>query len=132
VLIVNLTKKDMGWFSTKKAEQKEFPWIDLTDSEDVENALKVSETKMVLFFKHSTRCSISDAALSRFERNFIPSSEIDLYFLDLIEYRDISNKIESVLKVQHQSPQVIVVQNNKVIYTESHTGIDAHEIQKLF
>jgi bacillithiol system protein YtxJ len=33
--------------------------------------------------------------------------------------------------VMHQSPQVIVLRNNELIYTETHNGISARAIEQL-
>jgi bacillithiol system protein YtxJ len=51
--------------------------------------------------------------------------------LDLIANREISNEIATLLKVEHQSPQAILVRNDEVIYVESHNGISASSIQAL-
>ena len=70
--------------------------------------------------------------LDRLQRNWNPSElpEIDLYFLDLISYREISNKIAEVLNVWHQSPQIIVIKNGKCIYEASHFSISFKDITK--
>lgn len=118
----------MGLFSSK--QKAEFPWVKLTSSEQFHELLKSSEAKPVLFFKHSTRCSISSMALNRFENNMDPERAICVY-LDLIAYRPISAEIEAVTKVEHQSPQAILISNHEVIYTETHSGINASDILKL-
>ncbi len=51
--------------------------------------------------------------------------EIGIYYLDLLNYRDISNQIAELTGVMHQSPQVIVLKNNEVVYTATHTAISA-------
>jgi bacillithiol system protein YtxJ len=48
-----------------------------------------------------------------------------------LEYRPISSEIESLTHVVHQSPQVILVINEEIVYTESHGMIDADQIQQL-
>lgn len=118
----------MGLFSSK--QKVEFPWVKLTTSEQLHELLKSSETKRVLLFKHSTRCSISSMALNRFENNMDPEKATCVY-LDLIAYRALSNEIEELTKVQHQSPQAILIDNHQVIYTETHSGINAQDILKL-
>jgi bacillithiol system protein YtxJ len=117
----------MGWFSQKS----NFPWKQLSNESSVQELLSESEEKSVLIFKHSTRCSISSMALSRFEREWESSKDVSLYYLDLLNFRDLSNTIANELHVVHQSPQVIVIKRSEVIYKESHNGIDALEIAKL-
>lgn len=117
----------MGWFSQKST----FPWKHLSNENKVKDLLVESNVKPVLIFKHSTRCSISSMALARFEREWDKGNQVSLYYLDLLNYRDLSNSIAKELHVNHQSPQVIVLNRSEVIYQDSHNGIDAFEIAKL-
>lgn len=107
-------------------------WISLTNGNQLEELIKLSNTKSVLIFKHSTRCGISRMALKSFEMEFeMNENEIDLYFLDLLNYRSLSQDISSKFNVAHQSPQVLVIKNGKVIYHDSHNGISFHAINKI-
>ena len=104
-------------------------WNILSEPNQINEIIEASKLKPQLFFKHSTRCSISTMALSRFEKSGILSNEtIDCWYLDLLEFRPISSEIEKLTKVIHQSPQAIVVHNEQVVYSESHGMIDAVEI----
>jgi bacillithiol system protein YtxJ len=119
----------MGLFSSSK---KAFPWTELTTESQLDSALQHSAEKPVLFFKHSTRCSISAMALSRFESRWSSGNDrCTIYFLDLLANKPISALIAEKCKVIHQSPQVIVVRNNEVIHTASHGEIDADAIERL-
>jgi bacillithiol system protein YtxJ len=55
---------------------------------------------------------------------------MDFYFLDLIAYRAISDKIAEDFDVWHESPQVLVIRNGKCIYEESHLSIRMELILK--
>ena len=62
----------------------------------------------------------------RLERHWkFNDEELPIYYLDLLNYRDVSNEIASILDVQHESPQMLVIQNGKLVYTSSHSEIDA-------
>ena len=61
----------------------------------------------------------------------IDNDKIKTYYLDLLKFRPISNQIVETFNVHHQSPQVIVIANEKIIHTESHHGIDIKKIQQL-
>ncbi len=102
-------------------------WIHLNDEEQLRNIIEQSKEKAQVIFKHSNRCSISSVALQRLQKGKQPG-EIDFYFLDLIRYRLISNKIAEVFKVRHESPQVLVIKNGQCIFNESHLAIDMLEI----
>lgn len=123
----------MGWFSKSKEEKKQegLPWQRLTSVNQLKDVISSSSEKPVLIFKHSTRCSISSMALSGFQRNWDGTpEEIDIYYLDLISYRDVSNATAKETGVIHQSPQVIVLKNNEVVYTATHSSIDARSALK--
>lgn len=119
----------MGFLSFGQSK-KTLDWIDLTDQDQLDTILNGRSEKPIIIFKHSTRCSISSMALSRFEAEW--NSDVvdcDLYFLDLITFRNLSNQIAERTGVIHQSPQAIVLVGNEVVYQNSHSGISAKEIQ---
>lgn len=102
-------------------------WISLQTDEHLTQLTQLSYTKPQVIFKHSTRCSISSVVKSRLERSNQPE-EMDFHFLDLIKYRQLSNKIAEVFSVYHESPQILVIKNGECIYDESHSSIDMEEI----
>lgn len=123
----------MGWFSKSESDKRaKVNWVQLTSEEQLLNAIEESTEKPVLIFKHSTRCSISMMALNGFEGRWEGTDEeITLYFLDLLRYRDLSNEVERITGITHQSPQAIMIKNKEVVYSASHSGIDARQILKL-
>lgn len=124
----------MGLFSfgSKSDHVTDFPWRMLTSVEQLAELIQ-STDKHIVFFKHSTRCSISSMAKSAFERKFPKElyNQIEFYYLDLLNFRPVSTAIAEELNVVHQSPQAIVVYNSKVIYHASHNEIDAIEISSF-
>lgn len=102
-------------------------WIPLQAEEQLEEIKANSSQKPQLIFKHSSRCAISSMARNRLDRNEAPE-EIDFYFLDIINYRNISNKIAHDFKIHHESPQVLLIKNGNCVYDESHSGIDMEDI----
>lgn len=107
-------------------------WQALTQHSQLQDIIHISqqpdEYRAVVIFKHSTRCSISSMALNRFESKWNDDKAVPAYYLDLIQYRDISNEIASLFGIEHQSPQILVIQNGKCTYHASHTGIMVPEI----
>lgn len=122
-----------GMFGKSEAQESaKVAWNYLETIEDLDAAEALSKDKTVVLFKHSTRCSISRFVLKQFENSFdLPEDKIALYFLDLIEYRPISNEIASRFGVTHQSPQLIVVKNGKAVYDASHESIDANALKQF-
>jgi bacillithiol system protein YtxJ len=111
----------------KKTVVSKINWIPLTDLDQLNEIIELSNEKPIAIFKHSTRCSISRFALKQFENEFDSADATDTYFLDLIEYRDVSNEIASRFQVVHQSPQLLLIKSGQSVYDVSHSDIDAKE-----
>jgi len=107
-------------------------WITLNEEQELDKIKEISMSQPVVIFKHSTRCSISSTALHRLERtwNGEAMKNTKAYFLDLITYRNISNKIADVFGVVHESPQILIIKNAKCVYKASHLSIAYDEISK--
>jgi len=104
-------------------------WIALTTEEQLSEIKELSNERPVVIFKHSTRCSISSMAKGRLDRE-TPPADVPFYYLDLIKYRSVSNKIAEVFGVHHESPQVLVLKKGECTYDESHNGISMEDIAK--
>jgi bacillithiol system protein YtxJ len=107
-------------------------WTELKSLQQLEDLRKESEETPVLIFKHSTRCATSRMSLDRLERGWTQGEKdgIRPYFLDLINYRDVSNTIAETFNVQHESPQVLVIHKGESILDLSHYDINYEEIRK--
>ena len=105
-------------------------WIALTDINQLQTIKEESFDHPILILKHSTTCSISGTALNRLERNWNQEKVGDLkpYYLDLLRFRPISTEIGSTFNVEHQSPQVLIIQNGECIYHASHFDISFAEL----
>jgi bacillithiol system protein YtxJ len=127
----------MGLFTGMfgKSEQQsgsKLQWNYLQSTEDLDAAENISKEKTVILFKHSTRCSVSRFVLKQFENTYaIDSDFAELYFLDLIEYRAISDEIAIRFGVTHQSPQMIVLKDGIQVYNSSHESIDANSLEQF-
>lgn len=103
-------------------------WLPIRTDQDWEDLLKHSfddDVRAVAVFKHSTRCSISSMVLNRLERDWENTPEIPTYFLDLIAFRAISNRIAEESGVVHESPQLLLFKAGECFAHASHTAIHA-------
>ncbi|WP_375444680.1 bacillithiol system redox-active protein YtxJ [uncultured Fibrella sp.] len=98
-------------------------WNKLTNASQLDEIKAESADQPVLIFKHSTTCSISAMALSRMERNWSESAGIKPYYLDLLANRPLSGQVADTFEVNHQSPQVLLIQDGKCVYDASHMSI---------
>ena len=110
-------------------EKKQLPWIPLDNIAMLDTIAQKSKDKPQVIFKHSTRCGISSMVLKRFTDTFdLQPDRVDLYYLDLLNYRDVSNEVGYRFQVLHQSPQMIIIKNDETVHHASHHNIDAHVI----
>lgn len=73
-------------------------------------------------FKHSTRCPVSTRASEEVKQ---ATWNEPLYWIDVVEQRELSNWVASELGVTHESPQLIRVENGKPVKVWNH-----HQIRK--
>ena len=110
-------------------------WLPLIAEQQLMDVNLLSEqsfVKAVVLFKHSTRCATSSMALNRLERSWkLSDKEVPTYFLDLLKFRDVSDKIADIYGIPHASPQVLIIKNGKCIYTSSHTDISTADIESI-
>lgn len=119
----------MGWFSRSTEDKSK--WKILDDVAQLDEIVETSKTKPVAIFKHSTRCSISSAAKSRMDNGWdVPEEEVEVYYLDLIANRGISNTIAERFGVRHESPQVILFKGGQAVYHASHFDIRADVLKE--
>jgi bacillithiol system protein YtxJ len=98
-------------------------WNKLTDETQLTTIKEESAQEPILIFKHSTTCSISAMAYGRMERNWKDNAGIKPYYLDLLQFRSISAAVANEFSVEHESPQVLLIQNGECVYNASHMGI---------
>ena len=122
------------WFgrSEKTSQNDTVSWLELTNVLQLDGIVAQSGQKPQLIFKHSTRCGISRMVKNQFEKDYpLSSSEVDLYYLDLLNYREISNAIASRFKVYHESPQLLVIKDGNVLKHASHGSILDLDLKEL-
>lgn len=107
-------------------------WTPLSTENQLDEIMQLSHNQPIMIMKHSTTCSISNTALARLERAWkdAESGNIKPYYLDLLKLRSISNKVEETFKVEHESPQILLIKNGKSVYDASHFDIRFEEIVK--
>ncbi|MGK0414308.1 MAG: bacillithiol system protein YtxJ [Polaribacter sp.] len=109
---------------SKEGKKSYLTWIPLTSLAQLEEIKEQSKTEAVFIFKDSTRCGISKMVIKQFENLFLEEHQnLKVYYLDLLNHRDISAEISAMLQVMHQSPQLIVVKNEVCVHHASHSDI---------
>ncbi len=100
-------------------------WINLNSIEQLTEINQKSKDKTQIIFKHSTRCSVSIFAKRILMDEY--STEIqknaDVYYLDLIAFRGVSDSIANRYNVVHESPQILVINNGECTFNASHSDV---------
>ena len=108
-------------------------WIPLKEEAQLKEIVAQSYQRPCVIFKHSTRCSISFMAKMRLEDHWdFQPEELHAYYLDLIQYRNISNQVAEQFSVYHESPQLILLRNGTCTYDASHLDISVSELRECF
>ena len=117
--------------SSEPKEEKVLPWQALTNVNQLTEIEKRSKTKTQLVFKHSTRCGISRMVMNQFVSMYDLDINADLYYLDLLNYREVSNEAGYKFQVLHQSPQLLIVRNGVAVAHASHGGINELDLSRF-
>lgn len=117
--------------SSEPKEEKVLPWQALTAVSQLSEIEKRSQTKAQFIFKHSTRCGISRMVMNQFVSKYNVAINADLFYLDLLNYRDVSNEVGYKFQVMHQSPQLLVIKNGVAVAYESHAAINEMNLERF-
>lgn len=118
--------------STESKEEKMLPWLPLTEVAQLVAISEKSNTKTQVIFKHSTRCGISRMVMNQFVEAYdLTENDLDLYYLDLLNYREVSNETGYKFQVLHESPQLIVIRNGVVVAHASHGAINDIDLTRF-
>jgi bacillithiol system protein YtxJ len=124
-------KNIFGDKTLKEVEETYLSWTPLISIEEINNIKEISKIQSILIFKHSIRCGISRMVMKQFESLFNEENKhLKVYYLDLLNFREVSSKLSEVFQVIHQSPQLLVVKNGISVYDESHYEITKVNLSK--
>lgn len=103
---------------------------ELLIEEDLNKAWVVSDEKPVLIFKQSTTCPISAEAFEQF-KTYLKHTDLDIgaFFVKVRESRSVSNQLAKETDIQHESPQIFLIEGRQVIWHTSHSDISIENIK---
>ena len=87
---------------------------------------------MKIYFKHSTRCPVSARARMEMD-SYLKSKPDDIEFelIDVISNRTRSDEIAQQFDVEHESPQVILIDDdNNVVWSGSHRRVTEENLNR--
>jgi bacillithiol system protein YtxJ len=107
-------------------------WINFDSDVILTEAIEKSYlNKGIVIFKHSTRCSISSVAKTRLSLKWNFKDDLPAYYLDLIQYRELSQLVADKFNITHESPQILLIKNGECVYDASHLGISVKNIESV-
>ncbi len=92
------------------------------DAEAQARELLNSPDAMVVF-KHSSSCPVSFMAKRQVDGFVAENPHVPTRTVVVQLERDLSNALETVSRIRHESPQVFIVQNGRVLWDASHGSI---------
>lgn len=115
------------------SEEPSADWQLLTSNSDVDEVLLRSGDKLQVVFKHSTQCGISASALRSLRE--VEEEEVanaELLMVNVISDRPVSRYIAEKTGVRHQSPQILLIKEGEVVWSDSHYAVTkANLLDKL-
>ncbi len=92
-------------------------------------ARSASKTQPVLVFKHSSACPVSAKAETQLQP-LAEDSALPVYRLVVQESRALSDEIAEALDIRHETPQVIVLDNEAPVFDASHFDVTADAVRE--
>ncbi len=94
--------------------------------------LEKSEQNSVIIFKHSSKCYQSDVLKDALEKAKNDNKIESIIFLVVVQDSPVlSKKIAEVFGIKHESPQIIVIKDKKVILEKHHDQINLKILANL-
>lgn len=114
-------------------KQNTDPFLSLHSLDQLKDIHARSNDKVQVLFKHSTRCGTSTFAKKILMDEITDElkSRYDIYYLDLLQHRDISNAIATAYGVEHESPQLLFISKGKCVYHASHDDVSLKQAMKV-
>jgi bacillithiol system protein YtxJ len=85
----------------------------------------IFKSELSILFKQSTACAASGVAMEEMEIFAIGHPEVPVHVVDVLKQRPLSQKTAAYFRVEHQSPQVILIRDGAAVWHASHFGITA-------
>lgn len=82
-------------------------------------------TGLAILYKHSSRCGISLTAREEVEQFAAARPDVPIFQLDVGTQRPLSQALAALLNIPHASPQVVLLRDQRPIWTASHFRITA-------
>lgn len=100
-------------------------FIEVHSDEELNGLFQKSKEQPVILFKHSLTCPISAGVY-----NEVSGVDSDVYLIVVQYARGVSNLLAEKTGIRHESPQAIVLKDEKPVYYASHYDVTAADLDK--
>lgn len=105
-------------------------WKQVLREEDVDELLDRSAEKAQILYKHSNRCATCFFAKKNIENiGSELKNKAEYHLIDVIGQRSLSLHIQDKLGIQHESPQMFIIDKGQVVWSGSHHQVTAEPIK---
>ncbi len=84
----------------------------------------------VLLYKHSPTCGLCDIAIAEVSAFAQSNPDVPVWMVDVIHQRPLSQRLEAMLGVQHESPQIIMVRRGDAVWNGSHRRVTRTRLEE--
>ncbi len=85
-----------------------------------------------LVFKHSNSCPVSFTAKRQYDQFLAANPDVPTRLVIVQRERELSNALETVSRLRHESPQALIVREGRVLWDASHGGITKPHLEQAF
>jgi bacillithiol system protein YtxJ len=100
------------------------PFIEIGSVAALEEFLARANGSAAVLFKHSDTCGVSARAYAEMSKLREPVGLITVQ-----KARAVSDEIEKRWNVDHESPQVLIIRDGKVVWDASHFQVKAQQVE---
>lgn len=106
-------------------------WISVKSSETISEILELSKKEKVMILKFSPKCAINYVVRNLLEREWHEGEmRMKTYMVDVVSNKALSEQIEKDFGVTHESPQALILEKEKPVFTASHGKVIYSELKK--
>ena len=100
------------------------PFIEIGSVAALDEFLTKANGSAAVLFKHSNTCGVSARAYAEMSTLREPVGLITVQ-----KARTVSDEIEKRWKVDHESPQVLIIRDGKAVWDASHFHVKAQQVE---
>lgn len=104
--------------------------------EQLDRLLSETHTRPLLLFKHSFTCGVSaealDELIEHLNEDIVAAGMPDPHYaiVTVQTHREVSNAVSTRLGIRHETPQVLLIRDGRVVWSASHFRVTAEAMRK--